>query len=148
MARLMGDVISGLPSLTSRVSQSHDSSRSTPRTTRLIYFEWLGFKFLQSKSLRFKSLRFKSWQDWFGMASAAERLSDGASEEKKIGNQVEDERHTIDNLPDPDAGLSEEERAIEVCGVRSHLTRFHARALVRKFRGYSRQRHNVYEELL
>jgi hypothetical protein len=124
MARLMGDVISGLPSLTSRVSQSHDSSRSTPRTTRLIYFEW------------------------FGMASAAERLSDGASEEKKIGNQVEDERHTIDNLPDPDAGLSEEERAIEVCGVRSHLTRFHARALVRKFRGYSRQRHNVYEELL
>ncbi|KAH3916039.1 hypothetical protein HBI56_038760 [Parastagonospora nodorum] len=50
------------------------------------------------------------------MASAAERLSDGASEEKKIGSghdHVEDPglRHTIENLPDPDAGLSEEERA-------------------------------------
>jgi hypothetical protein len=50
------------------------------------------------------------------MASAAERLSDGASEEKKIGHdQLEDERHTIENLPDPDAGLSEEERAVQVC---------------------------------
>lgn len=49
------------------------------------------------------------------MATAAERLSDGASEEKKIGNErVEDERHTIENLPDPDAGLSDEERAIQV----------------------------------
>jgi hypothetical protein len=49
------------------------------------------------------------------MASAAEILSDGASEEKKIGhNHLEDERHTIENLPDPDAGLSEEERAVQV----------------------------------
>ena len=53
------------------------------------------------------------------MASAAERLSDGASEEKKIGSghdHVEDPglRHTIENLPDPDAGLSEEERAAHV----------------------------------
>jgi hypothetical protein len=50
------------------------------------------------------------------MASAAERLSDGASEEKKIGNDdhVEHGGHTIENLPDPDAGLSEEERAVQV----------------------------------
>lgn len=49
------------------------------------------------------------------MASAAETFSDGASEEKKIGHDhVEDPRHTIDNLPDPDAGLSEEERAAHV----------------------------------
>lgn len=51
------------------------------------------------------------------MASAAERLSDNASsEEKKIGqDHLEDnERHTIDNLPDPDAGLSDEERAAHV----------------------------------
>jgi hypothetical protein len=47
------------------------------------------------------------------MASAAERLSDGASEEKKIGDALE-ERHTIENLPDPDAGLSDEERAAQV----------------------------------
>jgi hypothetical protein len=47
------------------------------------------------------------------MASAAERLSDGASEEKKIGDALE-ERHTIENLPDPDAGLSDEERAVQV----------------------------------
>jgi hypothetical protein len=53
------------------------------------------------------------------MASAAERFSDGASEEKKIGNElghdhIEDPRHTIENLPDPDAGLSNEERAAHV----------------------------------
>jgi hypothetical protein len=49
------------------------------------------------------------------MASAAERLSDGASEEKKIGNEhLESERHTIENLPDPDEGLSDEERAAHV----------------------------------
>jgi hypothetical protein len=49
------------------------------------------------------------------MATAAERLSDGASEEKKIGNDhVEHGGHTIENLPDPDAGLSEEERAVQV----------------------------------
>lgn len=53
------------------------------------------------------------------MASAAERLGDGASEEKKIRSahdHVEDpgQRHTIENLPDPDAGLSEEERAAHV----------------------------------
>ncbi|KAF2034645.1 MFS general substrate transporter [Setomelanomma holmii] len=46
------------------------------------------------------------------MASAVERLSDGASEEKEIGHEhVEGERHTIENLPDPDEGLSDEERA-------------------------------------
>lgn len=51
----------------------------------------------------------------FTMASAAERLSDGASEEKKIGNEhLESERHTIENLPDPDEGLSDEERAAHV----------------------------------
>jgi hypothetical protein len=50
------------------------------------------------------------------MASAIERLSDGASEEKKMGHDhVEDPRHTIENLPDPDAGLSEEERTAQVC---------------------------------
>ena len=58
------------------------------------------------------------------MASAAERLSDNASEEKKIGQHLEDdndhERHTIDNLPDPDAGLSDEERAAHV-GPLPHL---------------------------
>jgi hypothetical protein len=49
------------------------------------------------------------------MAAAAERISDGASEERKIGNDhFEDERHTIENLPDPDAGLSDEERAAHV----------------------------------
>jgi hypothetical protein len=49
------------------------------------------------------------------MASAAERSSDLASEEKKIGQaQFEDAHHSIDNLPDPDAGLSEEERAVQV----------------------------------
>ncbi|KAH7391855.1 major facilitator superfamily domain-containing protein [Pyrenochaeta sp. MPI-SDFR-AT-0127] len=47
------------------------------------------------------------------MATAVERHSDAASDEKNIGNKhVEhDQGHTIDNLPDPDAGLSEEERA-------------------------------------
>ncbi|KAH7072943.1 MFS nicotinic acid transporter-like protein Tna1 [Paraphoma chrysanthemicola] len=46
------------------------------------------------------------------MASAAERLSDGPSEEKKIGDEhVEGDRNTIENLPDPDEGLSDEERA-------------------------------------
>ena len=57
------------------------------------------------------------------MASAVERLSDGASEEKKLGNEhLENgnERHTIDNLPDPDAGLSDEERAAHV-RLNSHL---------------------------
>lgn len=50
------------------------------------------------------------------MASAAERTSDSASWEKKQleTGHVESERHTIDNLPDPDAGLSEEERAAHV----------------------------------
>lgn len=50
------------------------------------------------------------------MASAAERVSDGSSEEKKIGDeQLETKaRHTIENLPDPDEGLSEEERAAHV----------------------------------
>jgi hypothetical protein len=55
------------------------------------------------------------------MASAAERLSDGASEEKKIGDALE-ERHTIENLPDPDAGLSDEERAAQVCPSLSFVT--------------------------
>jgi hypothetical protein len=49
------------------------------------------------------------------MASAAERLSDHASEEKEIGQaQFDDVHDSIDNLPDPDAGLSKEERAIQV----------------------------------
>jgi hypothetical protein len=47
------------------------------------------------------------------MASAVERSSDHASEEKKIGQaQFEDAHHSIENLPD--AGLSEEERAVQV----------------------------------
>ncbi|KAF2134167.1 MFS general substrate transporter [Dothidotthia symphoricarpi CBS 119687] len=47
------------------------------------------------------------------MASAVERNSDAASEEKKIDHThlERPHRHTIDNLPDPDAGLSDEERA-------------------------------------
>jgi hypothetical protein len=50
------------------------------------------------------------------MASAAEQASNGSSEEKKIGDeQLErEQRHTIENLPDPDEGLSEEERAAQV----------------------------------
>lgn len=49
------------------------------------------------------------------MASAAERMSDGSNEEKFIGqDQLKTERHTIENLPDPDAGLSDEERAAHV----------------------------------
>lgn len=60
------------------------------------------------------------------MASAAERLSDGASEEKKIGHDhVENDRHTIENLPDPDAGLSDEERAAHVnphFSIHQHIT--------------------------
>lgn len=50
------------------------------------------------------------------MASAAERIGDGSSEEKKIGDEhIDNERrHTIENLPDPDEGLSEEERAAQV----------------------------------
>jgi hypothetical protein len=50
------------------------------------------------------------------MASAAEISSDSASWEKKQleTGHIESERHTIDNLPDPDAGLSDEERAAHV----------------------------------
>jgi hypothetical protein len=50
------------------------------------------------------------------MAAAAERPNDSASWEKKIGSDdhIENERHSIDNLPDPDALLSEEERAAHV----------------------------------
>ncbi|KAL5121951.1 hypothetical protein ACEQ8H_000167 [Pleosporales sp. CAS-2024a] len=44
------------------------------------------------------------------MASAADKFGDSASEEKKIGAQI-GPKHTIENLPDPDAGLSEAERA-------------------------------------
>jgi hypothetical protein len=55
------------------------------------------------------------------MASAVERPIDRSSEEEKtIGEEhVETAKHvhTIENLPDPDAGLSEEERAAHV----SHL---------------------------
>jgi hypothetical protein len=54
------------------------------------------------------------------MASAGERLSDGASDEKNIGNALE-ERHTIENLPDPDAGLSDEERAAHVSDLLPRL---------------------------
>lgn len=54
------------------------------------------------------------------MASAAERLSDNSSEEKRVGaEKIETHRHTIDNLPDPDAGLSPEERAAHVRHGRS-----------------------------
>lgn len=53
------------------------------------------------------------------MASAMERPhADMSSEEKVIGDEkVETAKHvhTIENLPDPDAGLSEEERAAHVC---------------------------------
>jgi uncharacterized protein YidB (DUF937 family) len=52
------------------------------------------------------------------MASAMERPIDRSSEEEKtIGDEhVETAKHvhTIENLPDPDAGLSEEERAAHV----------------------------------
>ncbi|KAF1945416.1 MFS general substrate transporter [Clathrospora elynae] len=47
------------------------------------------------------------------MASAIEKHSDKSSEELAIGDKQIEEKHvyTIENLPDPDAGLSEEERA-------------------------------------
>ena len=50
------------------------------------------------------------------MASAVERRSDTASDEKKVGDEYLENNnikhiHTIENLPDPDAGLSDEERA-------------------------------------
>ncbi|KAJ4370709.1 hypothetical protein N0V83_005230 [Neocucurbitaria cava] len=51
------------------------------------------------------------------MAAAVERHSDSpVSEEKRIGDEHLEKneighRHTIENLPDPDAGLSDEERA-------------------------------------
>ncbi|EOA80718.1 uncharacterized protein SETTUDRAFT_174436 [Exserohilum turcica Et28A] len=50
------------------------------------------------------------------MAATGEHTLDRLSEEKDIGKeQVESTKHinTIENLPDPDAGLSEEERAAE-----------------------------------
>lgn len=53
------------------------------------------------------------------MATAIERHGDRSSEEKKIDNPpiLAEERiqhiHTINNLPDPDAGLSEDERAVQ-----------------------------------
>lgn len=55
------------------------------------------------------------------MAAAVERHSDSpVSEEKRIGDEHLEKndivhRHTIENLPDPDAGLSDEERAAHVC---------------------------------
>ena len=53
------------------------------------------------------------------MASAMERTPiDMTSEEKVTGDEtVETAKHihTIENLPDPDAGLNEEERAAHVC---------------------------------
>ena len=53
------------------------------------------------------------------MSSAMERTRiDIASEEKVIGDETAETAkhiHTIENLPDPDAGLSEEERAAHVC---------------------------------
>jgi MFS family permease len=51
------------------------------------------------------------------MASTVERRSDTASDEKKVGDEYLENNnnikhiHTIENLPDPDAGLSDEERA-------------------------------------
>ena len=47
------------------------------------------------------------------MASAIEKPLDRSSEEKTIGDkhfETAKHVHTIENLPDPDAGLSEEER--------------------------------------
>jgi len=55
------------------------------------------------------------------MASGVERPIDRSSEEEKtIGEEhVETAKHvhTIENLPDPDAGLSEEERAAHVSHI-------------------------------
>jgi hypothetical protein len=51
------------------------------------------------------------------MASANEKPN-RSSEEKTIGDahlETTKHVHTIENLPDPDAGLSEEERAAHVC---------------------------------
>jgi hypothetical protein len=51
------------------------------------------------------------------MASAMEKPLVRSSEEKTVGSEyVEAAKHvhTIENLPDPDAGLSEEERAAHV----------------------------------
>lgn len=52
------------------------------------------------------------------MASAIERpMGTSSEEEKTIGEEhleVAKHVHTIENLPDPDAGLSEEERAAHV----------------------------------
>jgi hypothetical protein len=54
------------------------------------------------------------------MASAAERISANSSDEKNLDlndnlcSENNNKRHTIDNLPDPDAGLSAEEKAVHV----------------------------------
>lgn len=52
------------------------------------------------------------------MASAMEHPIDRSSEEEKtIGEkhvETANHIHTIENLPDPDASLSEEERAVHV----------------------------------
>ena len=50
------------------------------------------------------------------MASAAEHVTDASHAEKGSDERVELAKHinTIDNLPDPDADLTEEERAIQV----------------------------------
>lgn len=53
------------------------------------------------------------------MASAMERRDDRSSEEKRIESPPVEAHehihtmHTIENLPDPDAGLSDEERAAQ-----------------------------------
>jgi hypothetical protein len=51
------------------------------------------------------------------MASAIEKPLDRSSEGKTIGSEhvgTAKHVHTIENLPDPDAGLSQEERAAHV----------------------------------
>ena len=50
------------------------------------------------------------------MASAAEHVMDPPRGEKDSDERLEEAKHinTIENLPDPDANLTEEERAAQV----------------------------------
>lgn len=52
------------------------------------------------------------------MASASENMHHkNTSNDEKIADEALQQEHvkTMDSLPDPDAGLSEEERAAQVC---------------------------------
>lgn len=53
------------------------------------------------------------------MASAAEHVMDASHGEKRSDERLEEAKHinTIENLPDPDADLTEEERAVQVSFV-------------------------------